>query len=131
MIDSPFAQRQRESLDDEGRSLWDYLSGQVEVGPLDVPAFALLCQAWSNMQAAAAELKSVGVTAIGAQWLPGSGDDELATGRTVKKHPAAQVWRDNESTFRALCDRFGLNPKARSSTKPTPVEDDAGGLLDS
>jgi len=112
-------------LAQEAKELWTSIAPILEAdGRLteqDVPAFIALCVAYSTMISAAKELAEEGVTAIG--W---GGEAHNSS----KKHPAAQVFRDSEKTFTSLCDRFGLNPKARRGMALPQPADDAGGLLD-
>lgn len=96
------------------------LEEQGALTELDAASFLSMAVAYGVMIEAAKVLAQEGVSA------PGSGRDR----DSVKKHPAFQIYRDSEATFRAIATSFGLTPMSRGKLALPEPEWNAGGVLD-
>lgn len=68
---------------------------------VDSAAFRMMAEAYAFAIEAAGELRETGFVVEGADGTP-------------KKHPLAQVWRDNAQLFRQYAAEFGMTPSART-----------------
>ena len=94
------------NMPDHARRLWrqvvPILADSKTLTPLDGAGLESMCLAYHVMKMAAAELAEAG----------GTHEDDRGI---VRKHPAFQVWRDSQATFRSWAGEFGLTPLARKS----------------
>ena len=81
---------------------------------IDLPAFALMAEAWAFAWAASDTLHEEGLVADGAK-------------KNVKKHPSFQEWRDASNMFLKLAGEFGMLPAQRSGLD---LSSDGGETLD-
>lgn len=100
-----------------GQRLWravvPVLSAAGTLTPLDQAGLETMCVAYAVAREAAEQLASDG----------GTHRDERGI---LRKHPAFQVWRDAQATFRAWANEFGLTPAARRNL---PAADNEGNDL--
>ena len=90
----------------EARRAWDevvpHLEGLGLLSVVDGPSLAIALTHYGVACSAAAELQRDGVT-----------EEDRAHGGQLKKHPAAQVFKDNAAAFRQWVAELGLSPAAR------------------
>ncbi|RMG98276.1 MAG: phage terminase small subunit P27 family [Chloroflexi bacterium] len=86
------------------RKFWDEYADELErIGVLtgvDTAVFRLAAEAFGFAIEAAEQLKQTGFTVDGRDG--------------PKKHPLAQVWRDNAQLFRQFATEFGMTPSSRA-----------------
>jgi P27 family predicted phage terminase small subunit len=112
-------------LPPEGRALWRALAPQLaDLGVLkttDLPALEVLCLHYALVRRAWKILDEEGPTVENSRLVddadPGAGVVVL----TVKKHPAASVFRENAMAFKGFATEFGLTPSSRVRIKADPV----------
>lgn len=97
----------------EQKKFWDEHAVELErmrvLTGVDVPAFRLMVEHYVIALGAAKQLQADGYTVEGKDGL--------------KKHPLAQVFKDNSMAFKSYSDLFGMNPSARTRMKtPPPAE---------
>jgi len=114
-------------LSKQARRLWKDLAPSLEaLGVLtqaDLAAFELLCNHYGFAVEAAAILRAEGLTLQEpAAWDKETG--EVTAWRT-KKHPVAQIFRENSTAFRMMAGEFGLTPssRARLDVDPPPPKE--------
>lgn len=94
-------------LPEKAKELWSSLAPKLETTdrftPEDVPAFTSLCLSYYFALLAGATLLKDGIVDV----------DEAHAGRR-RKHPAWQMWRDAQGSFRQWACEFGLTPSSRT-----------------
>jgi P27 family predicted phage terminase small subunit len=106
-------------LTDDARAAWDSLAPSLAdrqlLTAVDVLAFALLCEAWSDWLAARKELAHYGTTAV------------TDNGNTYQ-HPIVGVANKAWQRVLTACREFGLTPSARTGLHCDPGDEssDAG-----
>jgi P27 family predicted phage terminase small subunit len=101
-------------LPDEAKARWKQLAPQLEhmglLTTVDGMTFSLLLMHWALAVDAAKTLKKEGLTSEDERGLP-------------RKHPMAQILRDNSQMFKAYSAEFGLSPSSRANLD-LPQKDD-------
>lgn len=113
-------------LPPEGRALWRALAPQLaDMGVLkatDLAALEVLCLHYAVTRRAWATIDREGLTVENSVLIdpadPGAGTVVLS----VKKHPAASVFRENAMAFKGFATEFGLTPSSRVRIKAEPVD---------
>lgn len=88
---------------------------------LDYAAFEMLCMAYGALRACEKQIAEEGETILSYQ--------ERGDHQRMVKHPASAARNEHRRNFLDLCDRFGLNPKARGmmrAPEQPPSSDEAG-----
>lgn len=98
-------QRAPRHLPKDGQRLWRDLYGELSgLGLLtlaDLAAFEMLCMHYALAMIAGRRMLDDGLVIMGAM-------------QELKRHPAAQIWRENAAAFRQYAVEFGLTPSSRS-----------------
>lgn len=112
-------------LPPEARALWKSLAPQLaQLGVLkstDLAALEVLCLHYAVTRRAWKIIDEEGLTVENSVLVdpadPGAGTVVL----TVKKHPAASVFRENAMAFKGFATEFGLTPSSRVRIKAEPT----------
>ena len=101
------------------RAFWREHAGELEriqvLTGVDGPAFRLMAEAYAFAVEAAIELRETGFTVEGRDG--------------PKKHPLAQVFRDQAQLFKSFAVEFGMTPSARARLQ-LPEEAEQLSLID-
>lgn len=101
------------------KKFWDEHAPEMErlsvLTGVDAPAFRLMAEAYAFAVQAAEELAEEGFTVEGRDG--------------PKKHPLAQVFRDNAQLFKSFATEFGMTPSSRARLQ-VPAEAEQLSLAD-
>lgn len=114
-------------LPKEAAALWRALAPQLAAAGVlkqpDLPALEMLCLHYAMARAALVQLLDDGKVEVedadGRLYSISDGNlavvlvSETEAGRTLKKHPAAVVLRENSLAFKSYLTEFGLTPSSR------------------
>lgn len=101
----PIAPDMPDWLDARAQEFWRKMAPMLErqglLTEIDGPAFAVLCDTYSQIIAATEEIAKDGATVPGTQG-------------TMKKHPGWTIRNQLAQQFRLLCAEFGITPAGRN-----------------
>ena len=115
--------------------MWDEMAPELlRLGLLanvDINALMAGCIAWGMAVEASKKLSKEGLTVEE----PKTDRTGAVVGYAIKKHPVAQIARDNYAAYRAWCQEFGLTPASRPRLQAPEGANETGsgvaeGILD-